>query len=1031
MSLWSPPPIERRNLSSPGIALSAPTPSLPIAGTRVRMLRDTLRRVMSMRLRAEHPRANAEELAGAQADVLNTWYHLLNTAVVNAPTQLNDTTIARREFSCSVAFYAVAEYYARAICALPTFSEYHGQELIRSNHRWWMRAQPLRLTYSSVARRMTTESQIKLRIIGTGWQQATAQWQAEPELDALPEAWHQDYLRTNAQLYESMFAAVPYKIAGRQRAAVTATQSMLEGAPSFIWEFTWERGSNVITWPTLLGFTLSVLLIILALQWHNLLTAFLALLPALLILVWSYQRRLNHELELRETELAQRLMQGELQSAEMATVSVALKNANEALHRQVETLTGIRNATLSMSTLLDQQALLTKVIQVITDFLHFDRALILVTRPEQNALVFGALSHPLRDQANQFRLEQLEIPLTAASEFPMLHKLQEGHSVLQKNIQSANGNPFSWFFHLLGVDALFSVPLVVGSDLLGVIIVDNQSSGQGFSDESRGLLEALAANIGIALQNARLYQRTDDQLTNHVAELDILRQIDSELMDALSWERVLNMIMDWGLRITGAHSASLALTNPEAQELRLVAGYGLDVEDSDLKQTQLTYSQGLMGLVARTGSPIIVDDVREHPDYIPLTNDTRAYLSVPIRRRGRVIAVLNLESTQVGAFSASHRDFVERLANRASVALDNARLFEETQREREKLSRIVDKTADIIIVTGFDRRIILLNEAAIGTFHLNPHEQYVGRQFSEVFSFTPLEELGKRFLHQPAQNFHIVEHVLLEGERHFHTDIAATEQIGWLIVMHDITPFMETERLKNELIATVSHDLKNPLSVINGYIELLAMYNELNDKGLEFMAMIRRSIRAMRQLIDDLLDLAHIDAGLEIKPEVVALDSVILESITGLTSLVDEKQLAIAVNVPDDLPLVMGDERRLRQIIVNLVSNAIKYTPPEGSIAVNALSRDDDVIVISVEDNGMGISPEDQAQIFERFYRVRRPETDGIEGTGLGLAIVKSLVEAHGGEIGLKSHLGEGSTFYFTVPAAPVKRMNPDLSLAS
>jgi signal transduction histidine kinase len=125
--------------------------------------------------------------------------------------------------------------------------------------------------------------------------------------------------------------------------------------------------------------------------------------------------------------------------------------------------------------------------------------------------------------------------------------------------------------------------------------------------------------------------------------------------------------------------------------------------------------------------------------------------------------------------------------------------------------------------------------------------------------------------------------------------------------------------------------------------------------------------------------------------------------------------MAVIVDLPDDLAAVRGERARLRQIFDNLISNAIKYTPPEGTVKIFAESRGI-TLRISVQDNGLGISPEDQAHIFDRFYRVRRPETDSIDGTGLGLAIVKTLVEAHHGKIGLESRLGEGSTFYVTLP---------------
>ena len=194
-------------------------------------------------------------------------------------------------------------------------------------------------------------------------------------------------------------------------------------------------------------------------------------------------------------------------------------------------------------------------------------------------------------------------------------------------------------------------------------------------------------------------------------------------------------------------------------------------------------------------------------------------------------------------------------------------------------------------------------------------------------------------------------------------------------------------------------------------------YNELTERGQKFRNMIERAVHNMRQLIDDLLDMAYIDAGLELKPGSVDLRQAVQDTVTDLKTLADEKQIDIQINLSTDLPPVAGDQKLLRQIVANLVSNAIKYTPPEGHVNVWAETRED-MVMVFVKDDGMGISPEDQAQIFERFYRVRTPETDSIEGTGLGLAIAKSLVETHRGQIGLSSRLGEGTTFYFTIPCA-------------
>jgi two-component system phosphate regulon sensor histidine kinase PhoR len=131
----------------------------------------------------------------------------------------------------------------------------------------------------------------------------------------------------------------------------------------------------------------------------------------------------------------------------------------------------------------------------------------------------------------------------------------------------------------------------------------------------------------------------------------------------------------------------------------------------------------------------------------------------------------------------------------------------------------------------------------------------------------------------------------------------------------------------------------------------------------------------------------------------------------------------LITDLPSGLPPVRGEHFRLSQIFNNLIGNAVKYTPPSGEVRIIAEERGSTVHV-TIQDNGLGISPEDQAHIFDRFYRVRRPETDSIDGTGLGLAIVKTLVEAHDGEIGLESHLGQGSSFYVTFPAAPQEASN-------
>ncbi|MGB1288588.1 MAG: sensor histidine kinase, partial [Aggregatilineales bacterium] len=221
--------------------------------------------------------------------------------------------------------------------------------------------------------------------------------------------------------------------------------------------------------------------------------------------------------------------------------------------------------------------------------------------------------------------------------------------------------------------------------------------------------------------------------------------------------------------------------------------------------------------------------------------------------------------------------------------------------------------------------------------------------------------------------------------------------------------------LKTELVATVSHDLKQPLSVMRGYLDLLYMTGDGSDRVQNYIKQLDTAFYSMRQLIDDLLDLAHIESGLDLALKDVHVRNLLESCVEVLQQRSAEKNLTVTVDIPSHIQYVQADEARLRQIFNNLVGNAVKYTPNGGHVEINATTRRN-YIYVSVIDDGPGISPDDQAKIFERFYRVRNEHTEDIDGTGLGLAIVKSLVEAHNGAIDIKSQPGEGSTFRVMLP---------------
>lgn len=555
------------------------------------------------------------------------------------------------------------------------------------------------------------------------------------------------------------------------------------------------------------------------------------------------------------------------------------------------------------------------------------------------------------------------------------------------------------------------VSLKSGDSLNAVLALYNQPD-VALSDESRKSIEKLRPILSTVLAMTFQQNTLKKRIKDVERESEIFSRIDEELNDTIELSYVFTMMKDWALRFTNADGAALALFDSDTEALRIMSQYGFKLGTISIDEEIPQRQGGIMLRVARTGISEIVPNVLADSDYYALADGMRTQMSVPIKREEKVIGVLTLLSKEINGFTDEHLDFAKRLSNRAGVAVDNARLFSATKREREKLSNILRNIADNVILVGLDHHIEMINSSTILAFHLSADESYVGKNFTDVISHAKLQIAYQDAVENEDTVASEIE--LLNG-RTYHATIEYHQGIGRIIVMQDITYFKETDRLKTELVATVSHDLKQPLSVMRGYLDLLKMVNKFDEKSLKYMDNLNFAFHNMRQLIDDLLDVARIEAGLSLELEEVSLSDILNHSIRSSKQQAELKQIKLDINLPENLPVISGDPKRLEQVFNNLISNAVKYTSPEGEVSVYTETRQN-VLRIFIKDNGMGIGAEDQAKIFERFYRVRRPETDSIEGTGLGLAIVKSLVESHEGKIDLKSVLGEGSTFRVTLP---------------
>jgi signal transduction histidine kinase len=396
----------------------------------------------------------------------------------------------------------------------------------------------------------------------------------------------------------------------------------------------------------------------------------------------------------------------------------------------------------------------------------------------------------------------------------------------------------------------------------------------------------------------------------------------------------------------------------------------------------------------------------------------RSVLYVPLRVPGRgavgVLAVANRQASKT--FSRRDVTLMSALGDYAAIAIENARLFRHAETERAKLEAILREAEEAILVVDENSHILLCNAAASAIWHLAGADLSQGPAARPVQDLIPDSSIREMFAATPEEGETLHREVTLSNERTYNAHITPVEGVGRVLMLQDITHLKELDRLKSEFVATVSHDLRTPLTSIQGYIELLSHAGPLNAKQGQYVARVEASLRSITDLINDLLDIRRIEAELDLDMEPCDLREIVGEVIERLDHLAQKKGQDLRWERPEVLPLVKGNPRRLAQVVDNLVNNAIKYTQEEGWISVTA-TQDDGCVVVNVSDNGFGIPLEEQPRVFEKFYRVESAKTRKIGGTGLGLAIVKAVVDRHSGRVWVASNPGAGSTFTFVLPA--------------
>ena len=522
-------------------------------------------------------------------------------------------------------------------------------------------------------------------------------------------------------------------------------------------------------------------------------------------------------------------------------------------------------------------------------------------------------------------------------------------------------------------------------------------------------------------QLRRAFEQMRVSLQARLEEINRLLEVSQGVASSLEMQDAVKPVLE-AILSTGANSVRVVLSHSVLPEMfvDLPSRFGLgNLKDAyaHLDDQILDYAQGHGKMVVPNmgrSREIIFDSVKNQP---------LALLAVALRHENRYYGVIWAGYEQPRKFSDADVRFVTTLAGQAALAIANAHLFLNVEASRRQLEAIIYSSPDPVIVTDHRNRLLLANRAATLALGQGVDDTSSGMETEKVVKLKPLLAL----LQSTTSEKQSAEIVLSDRRTYLATAspvMVEGQQIGRVCIMRDVTHFKELDSMKSEFVATVSHDLRSPLTLMRGYATMLDTVGELNEQQQGYVKKIISGVENMSRLVNNLLDLGRIEIGVGLQVEHVTVLDIIERVTSALQLQAAQKGINLNVELSRDMPhAVEADQALLHQAVYNLVENAIKYTPEKGRVTIRTVSQPD-YLIFSIEDSGIGIPAEDIPHLFEKFYRGKQREARSQPGSGLGLAIVYSIAESHRGRVWVESVEGKGSTFFLQIPLVQPKELN-------
>jgi len=687
-----------------------------------------------------------------------------------------------------------------------------------------------------------------------------------------------------------------------------------------------------------------------------------------------------------------------------AQAAVAIENARlfEAATRRARQLALIGEVARQGMATLDPNRLLAATAEALVRAFDYYDVVVLVLEPR-------APGRTLEARAGRLERSFSQVARDPGAEHGIINwVLGHGETLLANDVTAEpRYDPL-----IPGTRSELCVPIKDGERVIGAINIESDQA-YDFDPGEAAALEALGAELVVALRNAQLYAET----RRRAEELAALFEFSAALQAAERPEEIPELALDRALALTSMEAGLVLLIDAESGEPQVAAARGTDMTPEFLREAHCPVT-----LAAAKGHTCPGAESAESPCPLArLMPGVSGCTCAPLRATSGVIGLLHIHTYRDGDRGARESDLrlLETIGNQTALALERARLAESLRRhaaglaeevaarteeiraQHERTEAILRSVGDAVIVVDAEGRVVPANPMARMWLQRAEHDLVaLVQRLADGAEGTEELCIEDRVLQANASRVTEDEHVL-----------------GTVVVLRDITGLKELDRLKSQFVSNVTHELRTPLTSIKLYLGLL---RRRGAAGMDrYLPVLEREAERLHMLIEGVLALSRMELGkADIRPEPLDLGEMAATLLSDRQALAGERGLTASCFAAPACPPVMGDPSLLPQVISNLVTNAMYYTPRGGSVRIAIQPAGERWVTMTVTDTGLGIAPEDLPHLFERFYRGRSSDQTGTPGTGLGLSICKEIVDRHGGRIEVESTVGAGSTFTVWLPAA-------------